>query len=243
MRSPSSARLFPAVLAGAALWCGSGCASTATYKVKVDAIGKSQAGETAVSYRLKNLNPSLTQDDLRYKEAANYVRAALAGRGMYEAAPDAMPDVIVELDYGIAAPSVKMETKSVPVYGQTGGGVNYETIPVTDAQGNVTMRTVPVYQPPQTEVVRYREALTPVPVYEKYLHISARDNKAVAEGQKPAEIWSVNTSLEDESKDLRKYLPLLASASMESIGTDTGRQQTIKLKANDQTVDFVKKGM
>jgi hypothetical protein len=218
-------------------------ACTTTYKVKVDAIGKTQVSDTAVSYRIRSTNPTVAQDDLRYKEATNYVKTALASKGMYEAPGNITPDVIVELDYGVAPPSVRMETKSVPVYAQTGGGVDYNTIPMTDSTGNVVMRTVPVFEPPRTEVVRYREVVTPVAVYEKYLHISARDNKPAAEGETPAEIWSVNTSLEDESKDLRKYLPLLASASMESIGTDTGTQKTIKLKETDQTVDYVKKGL
>ena len=40
-----------------------------------------------------------------------------------------------------------------------------------------------------------------------------------------------------------EYLPLLASASMESIGTDTGSRKTIKLKEGDQNVGFVKKGL
>lgn len=230
--------LIAAAAASASAWSGCGT----TYAVKVDAISKPAAQE-AGSYRIKNKNASLPEDNLRYKEAANYVKTALSGRGLYEAPADVTPDIIVELDYGIAPPSVRMEETSVPVYAQTGGGVNYTPMPVTDPKGNVTIRTVPVYEPTRTELVGYRDVITPVAVYEKYLHISARENRQTTEGKAPAEIWSVNTSLEDESKDIRKYLPLLASASMESIGTDTGSQRTIKLKENDQNVGFVKKGM
>ena len=222
----------------AAGWTG--CSTT--YAVKVDAITKPAVADAA-SYRIKNKNASVEEDNLRYKEAANYVKTALSGRGLYEAPPDVTPDIIVELDYGIAPPSVRMEETSVPIYAQTGGGVNYTPMPVTDPKGNVTVRTVPVYEPTRSELVGYRDVVTPVAVYEKYLHISARENKPASEGKAPAEIWSVNTSLEDESKDLRKYLPLLASASMESIGTDTGSQRTVKLKESDQNVGFVKKGL
>jgi hypothetical protein len=227
-----------AALVAAGGW--SGC--TTTYDVKVDAITQAKAPEMT-SYRIRNKNASMPEDNLRYKEAVNYVKTALSGRGLYEAPPNVTPDIIVELDYGIEPPSVRMEETTEPIYAQTGGGVDYTPVSVTDNKGNVTTRTVPVYAPTQTELVGYREVITPVAIYEKYLHISARENRVATEGKAPDEIWSVNTSYEDESKDLRKYLPLLASASMESIGTNTGSLKTVKLKETDQTVGFVKKGM
>ena len=242
MTPRSTSRLLPVVsLFAAALSIWGGCATT--YDVKVDAITQPKVNSSAASYRIKNKNPTTEEDNLRYKEAANYVKTALSGRGMYEATGSTNPDVIVELDYGIEPPSVRMEKTSVPIYVQTGGGVSYNPLAVTGTNGAVTQRTVPVYEAPHTELVGYQEVMVPVAIYEKYLHISARENKESKEGKIPAEIWSVNTSLEDESKDIRKYLPVLASASMESIGTDTGSRKTIKLKETDQNIGFVKKGL
>lgn len=226
-------------LAGGVL-LGSGCATS--YDVKVDAITQPKPKEGTASYRIKNKNPAAEEDNLRYKEATNYVRTALSGHGMYEAPDNVVPDVIVEIEYGVEAPSVKMERTSVPIFAQTGGGVGYTPVSIPSGNG-VIQRTVPVYDPPSAELVGYQEVVRPVAVYEKFLHISARENKPKTDGAAPAEIWSVNTSLEDESKDIRKYLPLLASASMESIGTDTGSRKTIKLKERDQDVGFVKKGL
>jgi hypothetical protein len=223
------------------MFLGSGCATT--YDVKVDAITQPKSKDAATSYRIRNKNPTVEEDNLRYKEATNYVKTALSGHGMYEAPADAVPDVIVEIEYGVEPPSVKMERTSVPIYAQTGGGVRYNPMPVPVANGSILQRTVPVYDAPDSQLVGYQEVVTPVAVYEKYLHISARENKTKAEGTAPTEIWSVNTTFEDESRDIRKYLPLLASASMESIGTDTGSRKTIKLKESDQNVDFVKKGL
>lgn len=223
------------------LLAASGCATS--YDVKVDAITQPKPKEAAASYRIKNKNPTTEEDNLRYKEATNYVKTALSGHGMYEAPEDAVPDVIVEIEYGVEAPSVRMERTSVPIYSQSGGGVKYNPLPVPIANGSVLQRTIPVYDAPDSQLVGYQEVVTPVAVYEKFLHISARENKPKTDGATPTEIWSVNTTLEDESKDIRKYLPLLASASMESIGTDTGSRKTIKLKESDQNVDFVKKGL
>ena len=74
----------------AAAWTG--CSTT--YAVKVDAITKPVVTD-ATSYRIKNKNASVAEDNLRYKEATNYVKTALSGRGLYEAPPDVTPDIIV----------------------------------------------------------------------------------------------------------------------------------------------------
>ena len=92
-------------------------------------------------------------------------------------------------------------------------------------------------------MVGYQEIITPVQIYEKYLKISAHENKPVPEGKTAPEIWSVNVKSEDESKDLRKYLPLLASASADYIGKDTNVEKTIKLKDTEAGPQIVRKGM
>jgi hypothetical protein len=37
--------------------------------------------------------------------------------------------------------------------------------------------------------------------------------------------------------------PILASATIEHIGTNTGTQRTVKVKENDEAVDFIRRGM
>jgi hypothetical protein len=82
-----------------------------------------------------------------------------------------------------------------------------------------------------------------VTIYEKYLRITARENKIASEGRPPAELWSIQASAEDESKDLRKYLPIMASATMDYIGEDSTNQKVVKVKADGPGVEFVRKGM
>ena len=136
-----------------------------------------------------------------------------------------------------------MERVSVPVYAQVGGGVRYDQVPVTDAKGVTTMRTVAVYEPPRNELVGYDHVPKQVTIYEKYLRITARENKIASEGRPPAELWSIQASAEDESKDLRKYLPIMASATMDYIGEDSTNQKVVKVKADGPGVEFVRKGM
>lgn len=218
-----------------------GCASS-SYNVKVDAISKPVPPATQ-SYKLKSKDPRLGEENLRYREAAEFVRTALSGKGLYEAATEAKADMIVELDYGMDAARSKPERVSVPVYAQVGGGVRYESVPVTDSRGNTSFRTVAVYDAPRSELVSYDTMIRQVAVYEKYLKITARENKAASEGRPPAELWSIHASAEDESKDLRKYLPIMASATVDFIGQDSSTQKSVKVKGDGPGVVFIRKGM
>lgn len=240
----NAAQTTPLVLlpAACALLLG-GC--TTTYQVQVDAISQATpAASTAQSYEIKSTNPRVDEASLRYKEVANYVKTALSGKGMYEAPDGAKADVVVNVDFGMESPRVKYETETYPIYAQVGGGVRYVQMPVTDRNGRVVgFQTVAVYDPPRTEIIGYEEQVKPVIVYEKYLKLSARENKEANEGRPPAEVWSVNVSAEDESKDIRKYLPILASATADYIGTNTQEQKPIRIKEDDEVVGFIRKGI
>lgn len=219
-----------------------GCSTSSTYQVKVDAITK-PGPIAAQSYKLKSKDPRLGEESLRYREAAEFVKTALSGKGLYEAPSEEKADMIVELDYGMDAPRSKVERVSVPVYAQVGGGVRYDSVPMTDSRGNTSFRTVAVYEAPRNELIGYDDVPRMVTIYEKYLKITARENKAASEGRPPAELWSIHASAEDESKDLRKYLPLMASATIDYIGQDSSSQKVVKVRADGPGVGFIRKGL
>jgi hypothetical protein len=219
-----------------------GCSTSPTYKVKVDAITK-PAPANAQSFKLKSKDPRLGDESLRYREAAEFVRTALSGKGLYEAPSEDRADMIVELDYGMEAPRSKVERVSTPVYAQVGGGVRYDSVPVTDSRGNTSYRTVAVYEPPRSELIGYDDMPRQITIYEKYLKITARENKPATEGRPPAELWSIHASAEDESKDLRKYLPIMASATVDYIGQDSSNQKVVKVRADGPGVEFIRRGM
>lgn len=233
---------YGAALALAAAMAG--CATDA-HQVKVEAISKPASAPrvAAQSYRLKSKNPALGEENLRYKEVADYVRTALSGRGLFEAHQDDVADMVVELEFGMDSPRSKVQRVNVPVYAAVGGGVRYETVPTTDAKGNTTMRTVAVYDPPRSELVGYDDVPRQVAIYQKYLRITARESRSSSEGKPPAELWSVQATTEDESKDLRKYLPLMASATVEYIGQDTGRQTSVRVRETGSDVQFIRRGI
>lgn len=230
------------LVAGWSLLFAAGCSSSPTYRVKVDAISK-PAPSDAQSYKLKSKDPRLGEENLRYREAAEFVKTALSGKGLYEAPSEELADMVVELDYGMGAPRSKLERTSVPVYAQVGGGVRYDSVPVIDSRGNTSFRTVAVYEPPRNELVGHDEVMRYVTIHEKYLKVTARENKPATEGRPPSELWSIHASAEDESKDIRRYLPVMASAMVDFIGQDSSNQTIVKVRADAAGVDFIRRGM
>lgn len=243
--SPHSRKRRFAACALAALATGAllltGCGTT--HVVKVDSLAKPKA-ENAISYEIRNKNPMVTEDSLRYKEAASLVKTALSGKGMYEAPPNTKADVVVDLDYGIGPPQMRKETVSEPVYITVPGQIRTERVQVgTDSQGRPIYQTVTIQDPPSTEFAGFREYIVTVTVYEKYLKLSARENKEAPEGRPQQEVWTVDVTSEGESRDIRKNLPVLVAASIDYIGKDSQGQKTIKIKDSSSDIAFVKKGM
>lgn len=218
-----------------------GCATT--HEVKVDSLAKPKA-DAAISYEIKNRNPQVADDSLRYKEAASMVKTALSGKGLYEAPPNTKPDMVVDLDYGVGPPQIRHETVSEPIYITLPGRIRTERVQVgTDSQGRPIYQTVTVQDPPTTEFVGFHEYLVKVTVYEKYLKLSARENKEAVEGRPAQEIWTIDVTSEGESRDIRKNLPVLVAASIDYIGKDTQGQKTIRIKDTGSEIAFIKKGM
>jgi hypothetical protein len=219
-----------------------------SYTVQIDAIATPAATgptpPTGQSYHIRSQNPQLNEDSLRYKEVADYVRTALSGRGMYEAPSPDKADVVIDIDYGMEAPRIKYETTSSPVVVEIAGAVREEVVAVRDSFGNIIgYRTIITQEPDRHEFMGMDQSIRPVLVYEKFLKVSARPNQEATEGRAPPEIWSVNVSTEDGSQELRKYMPVLASATADYIGVNTREEKPVKMSERDEGVVFVKQGM
>jgi hypothetical protein len=198
-----------------------GCATS--YRVNIDSLAKPDAN--AISYALRNATSTEGDDSLRYQEAANLVRTALSGRGLYEAPPNVTPDVIVSIDYGVESLTRSEKFLKGPV--KIG---SHATV------GPDGMITPPVFPKPEYETVT-------VTVYEKYLHLTARENVAGKGDEVAADVWRVNVTSEGQSRDVRKHLPILVAATIEYVGKDSRGEKSIRIKDTDADVVFVKKGM
>jgi hypothetical protein len=94
-------RLPPALLIAAALvGLFAGCKTLPRfYSVGVDAI-TARPDLGGVSYLLIVRDPSAYRDPGLHGIAVMCVKAALEGRGLFDAPPNSRPDLIIELDYG-----------------------------------------------------------------------------------------------------------------------------------------------
>jgi hypothetical protein len=250
MRSRTFMVLPPRVVPLLGLLACAGCTETKTYTVQVDAI--SQPAETGreappQSYHILARNPRLNEDSLRYKEVTDYVRTALSGRGMYEAPTPETADVMIDVDYGMESPRIKFERLNQPIMVQRPGRYVTESHPVSRRLPDGTVQVVEVdrkiFVPGTMELRGMQEVVQPVLVYEKYLKVSARENRASSEGRPPPEVWSVNVVAEDDSQELRRYMPVLASATADYIGQNTKAEKTVTINSDDESVAFVKKGL
>lgn len=80
-------------------------------------------------------------------------------------------------------------------------------------------------------------------VYQKYLRITARETPAQAGRRPPREFWSIFVVTADLHGNLRKYVPLLISAAMDSIAENATTHKYVFLTWKDDRVVFLEKGM
>jgi hypothetical protein len=224
-----------------------GCETGKSYTVQVDAIAAPPAtgrpASTSQSYHLRHGSPRQDEESLRYQEVADYVRTALSGRGMYEAPSAEKADVIIEIQYGMEAPRIKYLTLSHPVTIEVDGIVREELEPIRDSFGNlIGYRTITIKEADRREYLGMQETVKPVIIYEKYLKLSARASRAAAEGRAPPEVWSVSAAAEDESQELRRYLPVLASVTADHAGLNTREEKTVRVGERSDGVRFVQQG-
>ncbi len=217
-----------------------GCSTN--YSFKVDAISNSEIAKL-YSYKIVSGNDEISEDDLKFKEVARFVKTALSGKGLYEAPSYKSAEMIIDINYGIGEPKVEFKKFSTPVYGMSGGRYSNVRTPVRDEKGNIKYVTTTVYDPPKKEIVGIEEKVVPVTIYEKFLNITARENKPVTNDDVGSQAWSISIKNKDESEDLRKYVPLMTAAALPYVGNSTANQVEVKVKDKDSTVRFVKAGL
>lgn len=238
MKTRVSIRLSLAALAGVSL---SGCASS--YRFQVEAVKNVEAPVVAQSFEVVSANPEIETSDLRFIEAAEYVKAALSSKGLYEAPAGTEADMIVEVDFGIEGPEQEIRTYFVPagpsplgdLRGQRGSVSNSLISPVLSSEG--------MFARGDFDDMSEEQVLIVVTVYNKFLRISARESPTSEGDRVQREIWSVLVLNRDESNDLRKYVPLLVTAAMDHVNEDLAEPENVILTDEDTRVAFVRRGM
>ena len=208
-----------------------GCETT-THTFKVDAINNPeiQAGD-AKSFVVVSADYGIDENDPQFKQAAEYVKTALSRRGYYEAPSIEEADLIIEVEYGTSEAQSDYETRA----GSNTGGVSTR---FPDVAGDT------VYgRRRRTRIVRDDSKVVEVMVFEKYLKLTAVDNRESEEGDiNQPRAWQVSVKNRDESQDIEKYLPLMTAAAVPYIGEKTEGQEKVTISENDLEVKIVKSG-
>jgi hypothetical protein len=234
----ASSKLSACGLIAAALFlCG--CATgPEKFDVKVNTTANPDK-KTGQSYRVVNKTKELDEGSLRYQEAERFVKTALSAKGMYEAPKAEAADVVVELDFGMKGPIDKKEERTTSFRPTVITNNDVSSVRAR-REGITTNNPIADAQAEVSDVERPYIVIETV--YEKFISMRAHETKAGPDGATKS-LWSVEVSSTDESNDLRKYLPVMASVGMDYIGTDTGGQRTVKIDEKNEAVMFVKKGM
>jgi hypothetical protein len=235
-RRPRAMHRRPALAflpAAALLLLLGGCAQS--YQFRVDALRDPAlvpAGGGAPRYVLRSGSPELGPEDLRYREIARGIERLLATRGYRQVDDPATADLYIVFSTDLSGPLTAYETRMHPVYMRMDGYSHIVRVPVRGNDGRIVGFTVShVMLPPRTELAGYVDRDQQVTVYDKALHLSAREK--LADGAPGREVWTVSVITRDASTDLRGYLPYLLAAAAPYIDDQTDGEVIVTLKKDD----------
>ena len=201
-----------------------GCSST-KYEMTVDALAAPDA-PIAADYLLRPANEIIENDELQYREFAEYIHRAMAAAGYSEAAGADRAAMVVLLEYGVSEPRERIRAETEP---QVGIGFGYGR-GYRSGFGSGAYGSYPAYGP-----AGYRTRVESYPAYTRVMLLRAYSNQGQAEGRR--ELWRVLVRSTGTSPDLRKLFPYMVVASQPYIGRSTGREAvTVELKEDDERV-------
>lgn len=176
------------------------------------------------SFELVSDLPEISPGDLFYQEVASRVTAALTKAGFQ---PAANPDLTIGMEAYLSDPLTESRSRTEPIYTETMGSTTVIATPVLDAKGNVVRFVyTSAWSPPRTELAGYTRTNEQITVYDKILHLSARQ-----QGDSD-ELWTVTARLRDPSTDFRSALPILLKAAQPYFGQRTEGEIRITIDTN-----------
>lgn len=219
----------------------SGCATMGQqlqYHVAVDSLASSTAKEKH-TYLLLPGNEGITWDDLQFQEYALYLMRVLNSQGFISADKAEDADVAIVLSYGIGDPQTYQYSYALPVWGKTGVS-SAQTYGTATAYGNSATYSETTTYTPTYGVTGYSTQLSSVTTYFRYALVTAYDFKAFKESNKQVQLWRTTITSTGSSGDLRRVFPILISAAVPYLATNTGKQVPVRLYESDEIVRAVK---
>lgn len=207
-----------------------GCASPTRFGV--DAIRETHASGPRQSYQLVDTRPTSAAHAIRFTRVARDVETALSSRGMFAAPPGSVPDIEVEIDFGISAPITKAAIRREPVFAMVPG---LEAAGAHPAFGEQRIA--------QASYLGERAIPFTIVSYRKFLRLTAWEAAAGTVDRPRRQVWSVLVTNEDSSRDLPRYVRLMIAAAMDHIDTDSPDVRQVVMTRHDGRIAFIERGM
>jgi hypothetical protein len=217
-----------------------GCATMGgpKFNVAVDSLASSEAS-TKKTYLLLPGNEGVTWDDLQFQEYAVYLMRVLNSQGYLQADTMKDADLAIVLSYGIGDPQTHQYSYNLPVWGQTGVS-SANTYGTATTFGNSTSVNTTTTYTPTYGITGYTSHTGTKTTYFRYAVITGYDLEKYKEADKQVQLWKTIITSTGSSGDLRRVFPVLISASVPYIGTNTGQKIKVSLQESDKIVKAVK---
>ena len=176
------------------------------HDVTIDAISD-RSKPMGASYHLEVDDPTGGVEPVLQNLAVTTIKDALAARGLYEAPANVRPDMLIEASYAVGHGHVKIVTER-----------NHDILLGSAITANPSSKAVVVFD--KTLEITAREPAPPA---------GAGDSRNPA--QPGAELWSVKAKIVDTKQVMAPYLPPLASACIDYIGENPGREVVLPVDA------------
>lgn len=217
-----------------------GCATIGQprFVVSVDSLAAPNADHKK-NYVLLPGNKNVTLNDLQFKEYAQYLIRLLNLKGyrLVDKAEEA--DLAIVLFYGIGKPQKRYYSYTLPVWGQTGVSSSY-TYGTASVYGNSASYSGTTTYTPTYGVTGYTQGVRSRITYNRYAQVIAFNFKEYRDSKKAVQVWKTTITSTGSSGDLRRVFPVLISASVPYIGSNTKQKINVKLYESDDIVKTIK---
>lgn len=190
-------------------------------------------------YKLLPGNKDVDENDLQFKEYANYIHRAMSYKGFISEEDMNKADIAVFLVYGIGEPVVNVESYAIPTWGQTGYSSTYTTGSV-NAYGNTANYSQNTTLTPQYGVTGSRTGYNTITTYNRFMAISAINLRELKKTKKRIELWRTSVTSTGESDDLRRVFPVLATSAVGYLNKNTGSKVKFFIEEDHPHVLFIK---
>ena len=213
----------------------SGCTR---YRVIVDSL-KDDSLYTGNNYILLSSIKDVDTNDLQFKEFSKYVIRALALKGYRQVGNIEQADMAVFLSYGIGQPEKEYYSYSVPIYGETGGGISTFNATTSGSKG-YSSTSGTIYTPPTYGIVGSSTVTGSTSTYFRWLVIESVNLNEFKKNQKVVPTCKTIITSRGSMGDLRKVFPIMVGAGADYFCDDTAGQIKIDLNENDKRVQRIR---